>query len=69
MAEIAKVLTLIDLSNKYSQRISNAEFDITRDLRLIGIEKYWKCASEMQDKVDKLYKDQILILRMFVKHF
>ena len=40
MAEVAKVSSAIDLGNKHSWAISNADMDATRDLGLIGIKKY-----------------------------
>lgn len=68
MAEVAKVSSAINLGNKYSQIISNADIDTARYLRPTGIKKYWKCASQIQDKIDELHKDWILILRVFIKH-
>ncbi len=40
IAEVAKVLSAIDLRSKYSQAISNADIDVTEDLGLTGIKKY-----------------------------
>ena len=40
MTDVAKVLNVIDLRNKYSWAISNVNMDAIRDLRLIGIKKY-----------------------------
>lgn len=40
MAEITKVLSAINLGNKYSQAISNIDIDIAKNLRLINIKKY-----------------------------
>ena len=40
MAKVLKVSNAIDLGNKYSWAISNADIDATRDLRLTGIIKY-----------------------------
>ena len=44
MAEIAKVSSVINLGHKHSWAISNTDIDATRDLRLIGIKKYWRRA-------------------------
>ena len=68
MAEMTKVSSPIDLGSKYSGTICNADMDIARDLRLIDIKKYGRCAGQIQDKVDWLYKDWILALGTFVKH-
>ena len=67
MAEVVKVLSTIDLRSKHSWAISNVNMDITEDLGLTGIKKYWKCAGQIQDKVDWLHKDWIPVLRAFVK--
>ena len=40
MAEIAKVLSTIDLGNKHCWAISNVDMDATGNLGLIGIKKY-----------------------------
>ena len=40
IAEIAKVSNAINLKNKHSWTISNADMDIARDLGLIHIKKY-----------------------------
>ncbi len=42
IAEVAKVSSAIDLGNKHSWAISNADMDVARDLRLTGIKKYWR---------------------------
>ena len=39
MAEVAKVLSIIDFEVKHNWAISNANINITRDLRLAGIKK------------------------------
>lgn len=57
IAEIAKVLSIINLGNKYNEAISNTDIDTAKNLGLIDIKKYWRCASQIQDKVDGLYKD------------
>ncbi len=69
ISKVAKVSSTIVLRNKHSWAISNTDMDITKDLGLISIKKYWKRASQIQNKVDLLYKDWILALRAFVKHF
>lgn len=40
IAEVTKMLSAINLSNKYSQAISNTNMNITRNLRLTSIKKY-----------------------------
>ncbi len=42
--------------------------DVAEDLGLTGIKKYWRCAGQIQDEVDLLYKDWIPALGAFVKH-
>ena len=39
IAKVTKVLSTINLGNKYNWAISNANIDITGDLRLININK------------------------------
>ncbi len=56
IAEVSKVLNITDLGGKYSWAISNADIDETEDLGRTGIKKYWRCAGQIQDKVDSLYK-------------
>lgn len=68
MAEVAKVLNIINLGNKYSWAISNADINATGDLRLTGIKKYWKCAGQIQEEIDGLYKNWIPTLRAFIKY-
>lgn len=57
IAEVAKVSSAIDLGNKHSWVISNANIDITKDLGLTGMQKYKRCAGQIQDKVDSLHKN------------
>ena len=52
MAEVAKVLSVIDLRNKHNWAINNANIDVAGDLGLTSIKKYWKRAGQIQDKVD-----------------
>lgn len=40
MAEVTRVSTAIDISNKYRWVISNANIDTARDLGLTNIKKY-----------------------------
>ena len=40
MAEVTKVLSIIDLRSKHNKAISNADIDVAEDLSLIGIKKY-----------------------------
>lgn len=67
IAEVAKVSSIINLKSKYNQAISIADMDAAKDQRLTSIKKYWRSASQIHDKVDLLYKDQIPILRAFIK--
>ena len=57
IAKIVKVSNVIDLSNKYSWAISNTDIDTTGNLGLTGIKKYWKYTCQIQNKIDRLYKD------------
>ncbi len=54
MAEVAKVLSAIDLGSKHSWTISNTDIDAAGDLGLISIKKYWRRAGQIQDEVDWL---------------
>lgn len=47
MAEVAKVFSAIDLGNKYSWAINNADIDAAEDLGLTSIQKYWRCVSQI----------------------
>ena len=40
IAEVAKILSAINLGNKYSWAISNADIDVTGNLGLTSIKKY-----------------------------
>ena len=40
IVEVAKILSAIDLGNKYNLAINNADIDVAGDLKLIGIKKY-----------------------------
>lgn len=68
-AKVVKMSNSINLDSKYIQAISNANIDITKNLRLISVKKYQKCAGLIKKKVNELYKDQILALATFIKHF
>ena len=57
MAKVTKVLSAIDFESKYNWAISNADIDIVKNLRLIGIKKYLRCVGKIEDKVDWLHKD------------
>ena len=45
IAKVAKVLSAINFGNKHSWAINNADIDVAKNLRLIGIKKYWRHAS------------------------
>lgn len=47
MAEVTKVLTAIDIDSKCKWVISNADMNAARDLRLTGVKKYWRYASQI----------------------
>ena len=57
MADSLKILSAINLKNKYSWAISNVDIDAARDLRLIYMKKYGRCVGQIQDKINWLYKD------------
>ena len=59
MAEVAKVLSAIDLKSKHSWAISNSDMNVARDLGLSNIKKYWRYVGQIEDKVDWLHKDSI----------
>lgn len=40
MAEVAKMLSIIDLDGKYNELINNNNIDVTKDFRLTSIKKY-----------------------------
>ena len=69
MAEATKVLSTINRGNKYSWVISNADIDVAKDLGLTSNIKYWRCTSQIQDKIDGLHKDWISAIGTFVKYF
>lgn len=52
MTKVAKVLRLIDMSNKYRWAISNVEMDAAKNPGLISVKKYWRCAGQVQTKVN-----------------
>ena len=43
-AEVARVLSLIDLAGRYNWAMSDANLDTAKELGLTGIKKYWKRA-------------------------
>lgn len=47
IAEVAKLLSIIDLESKYSQAINNIDMDTVGDLRLTGIKKYQRCTGQI----------------------
>lgn len=46
--------------------MSNANLDITKELRLISIKKYWKHIEQVKIELNWLY-DKILVLATFMK--
>lgn len=47
MTEVGKMLGAIDHDLKYNQAISNIDIDVTEDLELTSIKKYYKCISQI----------------------
>ena len=47
IAKVAKVSSAIDLGNKYSQVIGNANIDAPGNLGLTGIKKYWRYTGQI----------------------
>lgn len=66
--EIAKMSSSIHLNSKYKQAINNANINIVRNLKLIGVKKYKKHIDQIKKEVNILYRDWILALVTFVKH-
>lgn len=69
VAKVIKILNIINLKNKYGQAISNDNININKNLRLTNTKKYQRCIGQIQDKVDRLNKNWIFILIVFVKYF
>ena len=67
--EVAKTSSLIDFDGKYMWAISNVDIDATRNLGLTDIKKYQRLASQIEKKVNELYRDWIPVLAAFMKHF
>lgn len=40
-----------------------------KNLKLIDFNKYQKYISQIRDKINKLYKNSIIIFKVFIKHF
>lgn len=47
IVKVAKVSSVIDISNKYRWAINNIDIDVAGDLKLTGIKKYWKCIGQI----------------------
>lgn len=69
IAKVVKILSIINLNNKYDQAISNNNINVIKDLRLTNTKKYWRCIGQIQDKLDRLDKNWIFVLIAFVKYF
>ena len=52
IAKVVKVLSTVDVRSKYNRIIRNADIDTVENLGKIGIKKYCKCISQIQDKID-----------------
>ena len=66
-AEVAQVLSFIDLAGRYNWAMSNIDLDVTKKLGLSGIKKYWRYVSQVEIELNWLY-DWILILATFIRH-
>ena len=67
LAEMAQVLSLIDLAKKYIWAISNIDIDTAKKLRLTGIKKYWRRVRQVKIELYWL-NDWIPALATFVRH-
>lgn len=52
LAEIAWVSSPVDLAERYKWVISNANLNTAKEIRQIGIKKYWKYTSQVKIKLD-----------------
>lgn len=68
-AKVAKMSNSINFDSKYMQVINNIDIDAAKDLGLTGVKKYLKRTSQIKVKVNWLYRNQILVLAIFIKHF
>lgn len=57
IAKVIKVLYTINPYIKYNCIINNVDINVARDLGLINIKKYWRFAGQIQEKVNRLYKN------------
>ena len=48
--------------------MSNIDIDTATNLRLTGIKKHWRLAGQIEKEVDRLRRDWIPALAVFVKH-
>lgn len=69
IAKVTKVLSIINLGNKYIQTISDIDLDVTRDLGLLDIKKYWRYKDQIQTKVDWLLKTKSLYFKCLSNTF
>lgn len=53
------MLSSMDLNSKYIWAISNANMDVTKNLKLTNVKKYWRYDGQIKKKVNKLYRNQI----------
>ena len=54
-AEVAQISNAIDFVERYNWIINNTNLDIVKKLGLTDIKKYWRCASQLEIKLDELY--------------
>ena len=66
-AEMAQVLSPVDLAGRYNRVMSDADLDVAKKLGLTGIKKYWRCAGQVKMELDGLY-NWIPALATFVRH-
>ncbi len=54
-AEVARVLTPVDLARRYNWAMSNADLDVAKELGLTGIKKYWRRTGQVEMELDWLH--------------
>lgn len=67
LAEMPWVSSYINFAWRYRWSMSNVNLDVVKKLKLTGIEKYWKCASQVEMELDWLH-NWIFALATFVRH-
>ena len=54
-AELARVLSFVDLAGRYNWAMSDVNLDIAKKLELTGIKKYWRYTGQVEIKLDWLH--------------